>query len=137
MRKMIEAIERWWNGITPRRQTALVISYEISVCLLLCGNGAIMAIDLIRGLWLGWMNAAVTLLLCVVLIVRNYWWRRLLVAQKEQVKNLEKENWQLKEVALAAAAVQIMVEHGLPLNLDPLNRSLNAFQKKMDLSKMN
>jgi len=137
MRKMIEAIERWWGGITPRRQTALFVGYDISNCLLLCGNGAIMAIDAIRGRWLGWMNAVVTLFLCVVLVVRNYWWRKLLLAQKKQVKNLENENRQLKEVALAAVAVQLMVEYGFPLNLEPLNRSLDAFQKKSDLSKMN
>lgn len=144
MHRIILAIEAWWKGLTSRRQTALAVCYDVSVCLLFWGNGAIAAIDFLRGKWLGWLNVAVTLLLCVVLVWRNYWWRKLLLAQKEQIKlaetansALKDENLQLKEVALSAAAVKIMIEHGLPVNLEPFRRSLKPFESGSDLSKMN
>lgn len=144
MRKMIEAIKRWWDGITPQRQTTLAIGYDISICLLLCSNGAIVAVDLLWGRWVGWVNGVILLLLCVVIVFRNYWWRKLLLAQKEQIKltafassALEDENRQLKEVALSAVAVKIMIEHGLPVNLEPLTRSLRPFEPEAERSKMN
>jgi hypothetical protein len=131
MRKMVLAIERRWKTIGARKQTACATGFEVMVCLLLCGNGAMMAINFSHGWWLrGGLTGAVALFLGAAIVWRNYWIRRFLAMLKE-------ENRQLMEIALAAVALKLMVENGLPINLTPLTQCLDAFHRKPDLFKMN
>ena len=102
-----------------------------------------MLYDAQNGMWQFWMLGTLLLLLCVALGFRTYWWRKLYLVQQEASASLrtysaglEEENRKLKDIALAALAVKLMVEHGCPINLEPLNQSLNAFQSPQDISKM-
>lgn len=69
----------------------------------------------------GWCIADFTIavLLAVPVIWRNYWCTKLIAIQKKmidtliaQLQSLEEENTRLKDVALAAAAVGLTIEHG-------------------------
>lgn len=134
----------WWKGISSPKRTVIAVGYEVFVYLLFWAMGVQMLLDAQRCMWQFWMLGVLTLLLCVAVAFRSYWWRKLYLAQQkvpESLKTccvcLEEENRKLKDIALAALAVKLMVEHGCPINLEPLNQSLNAFQSPQDISKMN
>jgi len=140
--------EAWWAGLSPTAQKAMRIANEALFALILAFWGAITALDLEARRGNGWLYGAMLLMLAAVVSMRNYWLGELSRTQKDYIKlmnehchTVESQNEKLKDVALAAAAVQIEVRHGLPINLEPLTRYLEhcgrffEFQKT-DLSEM-
>lgn len=144
MNKIDNALIRWWNRISPGMKTTLAIGYEVSVCLLLCGNAALATYDLSRGVWLGWINLSVMLALCIVTVGRNYFWGATIQAQKKHIalltayfENQNSRGEQLGNIPLPVIALKMLIEHGMPVNSESLNWTLDALRKSPDVSKMN
>lgn len=108
---------------------------------------AAIALDFLNGLWLVLTGVILTLdcvhkrmgasfvFLAVVLVYfiaaivfRNYWGRQMTIAQRELLKKYEEYDRKLVNVALAAVALMINIEHGCPPRLDALKRELAALQ---------
>ena len=104
--------------------------------LLFCG-GVVICLDWIchrRGAGFIFLVVVMALLL-VVTAMKNYTWRQLIEIRGKLIEVLEadrtglrEENRKLKKVALAAVALTINVEHGVPPDLTVLKRELAAFQ---------